>query len=44
LANEVASLSKKILNETFIEIDPIYLNFESNQKTELLSQLLDEVF
>ena len=43
MANEVSCLCQKLFNENIDCVDPTFLNLESSQKIELLSQLLDMV-
>ena len=43
VANKVVKLTETILNEDIKEADPVFSEFNSNQKRELLSQLLDKV-
>jgi leukotriene-A4 hydrolase len=41
LADEVTQLAQKLINENVESVDPIWLSFETQQKTELLSQLFE---
>ena len=43
IANKVIKLPEKLVNEEILEEDPVFSEFKSNQKRELLSQLLDRV-
>ena len=43
IANKVKTLAEKLLNEEILKEDPVFSEFKSNQKRELLSQLLDKV-
>jgi leukotriene-A4 hydrolase len=42
IANKVLELSDKLRNEEIVEADPVFSEFNSNQKRELLSQLLEK--
>ena len=44
LANQVKELSHKLVSSAeLIEVEPAFLEFQSSQKRELLSQILDQV-
>ena len=43
IANKVIHLASKIVGEEISKADPVFDEFNANQKRELLSQLLDKV-
>lgn len=41
LADEVTQFAQRLINEKVESVDPLWLKFETQQKTELLSQLFE---